>query len=67
METNYDVTDAVGRIDSSTEKLNNLDLAVKYNYAIWNVPYTKHLFFMSSLNTIGDVSSLGQLEAMKYT
>ena len=39
METNYDVTDAVGRIDSSTEKLNALDLGVKYNHAIWSVPY----------------------------
>ena len=67
METNYDVTDAVGRIDSSTEKLNNLDLAVKYNQAIWQVPYLKHLFFMSTLNTIGDISALSNLEALKYT
>ena len=39
MKTTYDVSDAVGRIDTQTEKLNALDIAVKYNHAIWMGPY----------------------------
>ena len=66
MQTTYDVQDAVGRLDVSTEKLNALDTSVKYNHAIWYGPFQKHLNFMGTLSSIGDVTGISNYEFSKY-
>ena len=67
MKTTYDVNDAVGRIDTKTEKLANLDVAVEYNHALWMSHFYGHLNFLETLNSIGDVTDLSQSEFAKYT
>ena len=67
MQTTYDVNDAVSRIDTKTEKLANLDVAVTYNHALWLQHFMAHLWTLESLNAIGDVMGLTRTEYMKYT
>ena len=62
MKTTYDVNDAVGRIDTSTEKLSALDMAVQYNEAIWSPVHAEHMIYMSTLASIGDFSALRRSE-----
>ena len=67
MQTTYDVNDAVSRIDTKTEKLSNLDVAVQYNYTLWLQHFLSHLRTLETLNSIGDVCDLSKAEAIKYT
>ena len=67
MQTTYDVNDAVGRLDSKTEKLSNLEVAVEYNHALWLAHFLGHLNFLETLSSIGDVTDLSTAEFMKYT
>ena len=66
METTYDVTDAVSRVDAPNDKLKSLDVAVTYNYTVWMTHYLGHLQFLETLNAVGDPTDLSQGEALKY-
>ena len=66
MEATYDVQDAASRVNSRTEKLANMDVAVAYNYALWAVHYSSHLRVLETLNAIGDITELSEAEVGKY-
>ena len=61
----YDVKDAVNRVDTKTQALSNLDVAVTYNYAVWMSNYIGHVQWSETINNIGEFTDLSQAEVAK--
>ena len=66
MGTTYEVAEAASRVDTQTDKLDALDIAVTYNYALWLSHYSQHVDFIEGVRNIGDVSDLSEKEVLKY-
>jgi hypothetical protein len=66
MESEYLVDDAASRVDSKTPQLEGLDIAIKYNYALWLVHYSGHMSFLEGLHNLGDIWDMSDAEVAKY-
>ena len=66
MKSEYHIDDAASRVETRTSKLEGLDIAINYNYALWLTHYSGHINFMEGLTNLGDVTDMSEREAMKY-
>ena len=67
MESEYSIDSAVSRCGHTTEKMQALDIAMKYNFMLYFVHYSGHLDQLETLRNIGDVSTLSWLEMVKHS
>ena len=62
METEYGVDGAVSKCGTRSEAMKSLDVAMRYNYALWMVHYMMHLDQIETLSNCGDVTMIGRME-----
>ena len=67
MKSEYHVDDAATRVENRAEKLEGLDIAINYNYAIWLTHYTEHLSFVEGLHNVGDITDMSTRQVLKHT
>jgi len=65
METEYTVESAVAKTGTQTEKMQALDVSMKYNFMLYFVHYTQHLDQLETMHNIGDFNQLSMLEFWK--
>jgi hypothetical protein len=66
MESEYNVEDAASRVETRCDKLEGLDIAINYNYALWLTHYTEHLSFMEGLHNVGDITDMSTRQVLKH-
>ena len=66
MQSEYDVEDAASRVNSQTDKLEALDVAVTYNYALWMCHYFDHVSFKEGLTNLGDINDMSVKEVSRH-
>lgn len=62
MASEYSVDSAVARVGGETEKMQSLDVAMKYNFALYMTHYTGHLEQLEMMRNIGDIGEMSMLE-----
>uniref|UniRef100_A0A7S3NAG0 Uncharacterized protein n=1 Tax=Euplotes harpa TaxID=151035 RepID=A0A7S3NAG0_9SPIT len=65
MNSEYDVEDAASRVESRTEKLESLDIAITYNYSLWLTHYIEHITFMEGMRNLGDITDMSEKEVAR--
>lgn len=65
METTYDVDNAVLRCGGSTEKMNELDVALQYNFMLYFVHYAQHLTQIETMRNAGDMTQMSSMEVTR--
>jgi hypothetical protein len=66
MNSEYEVEDAASRVNTKTDKMEGLDISMKYNYVLSLVHYTDHVNFMEGLHNLGDLNDMSMREVTKY-
>ena len=67
MKSEYEVSDGASRVNTKTDKLSALDLAVTYNYAVWMCHYVEHVTFMEGLTNLGDITDMSTKEILRHS
>lgn len=67
MHSEYDVSDGASRVNTKTDKLSALDVAVTYNYAVWMCHYLEHMTFMEGLTNLGDINDMSTKEITRHS
>ena len=55
----------MNRVDTKTQALSNIEVAVTYNYALWMCHYYGHMRFMETLHNVGEITDLSEAEVNK--
>ena len=66
MDSSYEVGGAVSRCGNSTEKMQALDVAMKWNYTLYLVHYMEHLSQLETMRNAGDVTTMSNYELSKF-
>jgi len=67
MASEYTVDSAVARVGGQTEKMQSLDVAMKYNFALYMTHYMGHLEQLEMMRNVGDINEMSMLEMQKLT
>jgi hypothetical protein len=65
MAAEYQVDAAVGMIGAEAAKMQELDVAMKYNYALYMMHYATHLEQIETVRNVGDMKQMSFMEVMK--
>jgi len=65
MASEYTVDSAVAKVGGQTEKMQALDVAMKYNFALYLVHYMGHLDQLEVMRNAGDINAMSTLEMYK--
>jgi hypothetical protein len=64
MKAEYSVESAVGHIGTHTDKMQQLEVASTYNFALYLAHYSNHLEQIETVRNIGDINEMSMLEVV---
>lgn len=64
MESTYAVEPAVSKLGHQTEQMQQLDIAMQYNFALYYVHYQLHLDQLETMQNTGDITKMSNMEMM---
>lgn len=67
MASEYSVESAVSRLGHPSEKMQQLDVAMQYNFMLYFVHYVQHLDQIETLTNIGDLNAMSMMEMFKFS
>ena len=62
MKAEYNVDAAVSSVGGKTESMKQLDIAMKYNSAIWMAHYMEHLETLETVRNMGPIQNMSVME-----